>query len=368
MTLPFSWPVLLLLGSISQGLLLALLLIIRKKNRLANRLLGILLVGFSLWLLDGFFVIGGIYQQDPDFYFLPIFYSFSFGPLLYFYVRSLVNADFRFGRTSLLHFLPVVVQAGLYGFLTLQSYEFRRWFWMEVHLPVTYGLEFFLTFLSLTVYGIAALILLKRYQQWLGENYSEFSRIRLHWLRTVLILVLLLCLLWTGDVITREVYWTEQWESIHSAGLSIILLVLGIGGIRQDSLGDVRFEPPAPEQEVLPEIDAGLLERIVDRMEKSEDFREPDLSLKKFAELLKTPPRKVSQHINHGLGKSFVDFVNGYRILAVKERIRQGGLQDWTLLAIAMEAGFNSKATFNRVFRSLEGESPGDFAKKAAQK
>ncbi|MTB53210.1 AraC family transcriptional regulator [Lewinella sp. W8] len=365
MTLPFSWPVLLLLGSIAQGVLLALLLLLRKKNQLANRFLGLLLLGFSLWLLDGFFVIGGIYRQDANYYFLPIFYSFSFGPLLYFYVRNLVNADFRFRGHQLWHFLPVVLQASLYGFLTLQSYAFRRWFWMEVHLPFTYGLEFYGTLLSLTVYGLAAIGLLRRYQHWLRENYSEYSRIRLQWLRTVLVLILLLCLLWTGDVLFSQLYWTEQWESIHSAALSLIMLVLGIGGIRQDSLGEVRYEPP-PKRESAPEIDPQLLERIVHRMEREEDFREPDLSLRKFAVLLDTPPRKVSQHINHGLKQSFVDFVNTYRVAAVKERIRQGALEDWTLLAIALEAGFNSKATFNRVFRQLAGESPGEFAKKAS--
>lgn len=368
MTLPFSWPVVLLLGSIAQGILLALLLLLRRKNILANRLLGGLLLGFSLWLLDGFFVVGGVYDQDPNYYFLPIFYSFSFGPLLYFYVRSLVNADYRFDWKSLLHFLPVALQASLYVFLTLNTYAFRRWFWIEVHFPVTYGLEFYLTLLSLAGYGLAALRLLQGYQRWLGEQYSEFSRIRLQWLRTVLTLILFLCLLWTGDVVLRMSYWTEQWQSVHAAILSLIVLVLGVGGLRQGSLGEVRFEPPATSREAIPEIDDRLLSRIVVRMEEKEDFREPDLTLKKFADLLGEPSRKVSQHINHGLDKSFVDFVNGHRVQAVQARIADGALREWTLLAVAMEAGFNSKATFNRVFRRLAGETPGDYAKKAAPK
>ena len=58
---------------------------------------------------------------------------------------------------------------------------------------------------------------------------------------------------------------------------------------------------------------------------------------------------------------NFNDFVNQFRVAAIKERLAQGEHLQFTLLAIALECGFNSKATFNRVFKKWEGKTPGQY-------
>ena len=58
---------------------------------------------------------------------------------------------------------------------------------------------------------------------------------------------------------------------------------------------------------------------------------------------------------------NFNDFINHYRIEAVKVKLREGEHQQTTLLGIAFDSGFNSKATFNRAFKKSTGTTPKNF-------
>ena len=157
MQIRFTVEVVLAMAIISVGFFSAGLLWFSPRNQPANRFLAGLMAAISCWQIDGFFRVSGLYGQNPNLYFLPIFYSFAFGPLIYFYVRSLTNSAFRLERTHGWHFLPVTVQAGLYVFLSLCSYEFRNWFWANVHYPITYSIEFDGTWLSLLVIALVLL-------------------------------------------------------------------------------------------------------------------------------------------------------------------------------------------------------------------
>jgi hypothetical protein len=206
MEINFSWLTALFGIIISQGTFAAIILWFAERNKPSNRILAVLLVCISLWLIDTFFSVSGIYQQAPNFYFKPIYYSFAFGPLLYFYVKSLTNARFQLKRRHLLHFTPVLFQALLYWFLTFQDYTFKRWYWLEIHQPFTYRIEFDGTFVSLAIYLVFSLQLLRNYQKWLSDNFSEFSKMTLNWLKIILAIMLLLCLQWFVEVILREFY------------------------------------------------------------------------------------------------------------------------------------------------------------------
>src|SRR5207237_809086 len=134
------------------GFFSAGLLFFTSVNGQANRFLALMMVSISCWLIDGLFRLANIYGQNANLYFLPIFYSLGFGPLIYFYVRSLTDNQFVFTRRYSWHFLPVALQAGLYIVLSLNTYEFRNWFWQTVHYPITYRIEFDGTWLSLLIY------------------------------------------------------------------------------------------------------------------------------------------------------------------------------------------------------------------------
>ncbi|MCB0707717.1 MAG: helix-turn-helix transcriptional regulator [Saprospiraceae bacterium] len=361
-SIALTLPVVLLAALIAQGVFAFLVLIFASSNKQANRFLALLLLSFSLWLVDSFYKASGLYGQLPNAYFQPIYYSFAFGPLIYFYVKSLTSESFRFQRKDWLHFIPVIIQAAFYWFLTSRNYEFKRWVWFEIHRPYTDRIEFDGTLLSLSIYLIFSIRLLFKYQSWLQNNFSEFSRISLHWLKITLSAMLVICIFWAIDVTLRDVFDVYRAHNFSEISMGFAILLLAFGGMQQGRIANIHFaerQQKNPETREVP--DPVLLDQIIRRMEQQKDFLNPTLSLQEFAEALQLPARLVSTQINQGLHKSFVDFVNQYRVEEVQSKIQLGALDQYTLLALALDSGFNSKSTFNRVFKKQTGISPSEY-------
>ena len=243
MQIPFTPLVVGLLAVVAQAVFAAGLLALARRNRLPNRFLALLMLAIALWLLDGFFRVANIYGQNANWYFMPIYYSLAFGPLLYFYVRSLVNHNFRFGARQLWHFGPVLAQAGLYWALRLQAYPARLWFWQHVHRPYTYRLEFIGTWVSLTVYLVLSLRLLRQYRRWLLDNFSEVSELRLRWLRVLLVLVAVVSGQWLLELVLREFFGLYYRYDYSTELLGVVVFLVGVVGLRQADMRAVRFTP-----------------------------------------------------------------------------------------------------------------------------
>ncbi|KGE88328.1 hypothetical protein IX84_08980 [Phaeodactylibacter xiamenensis] len=111
-------------------------------------------------------------------------------------------------------------------------------------------------------------------------------------------------------------------------------------------------KPPAEEPELSARIDAILKE--------NKPYLDPELSLEAFAKLLGVHRNTVSKVLS-SRGESFRGLVNRYRVEEFIRLMQEGQHEHLTLLAIAFESGFNSKASFNRAFKSHTGSSPTAF-------
>ncbi|SDY06094.1 helix-turn-helix domain-containing protein [Hymenobacter psychrophilus] len=399
MQIPFTPLVVSLLAVVAQAVFAAGLLALARRNRLPNRFLALLMLAIALWLLDGFFRLAGIYAQNANWYFAPIYYSFAFGPLLYFYVRSLINHAFRFRARQLWHFGPVLLQAALYWGLRTQPYTTRAWFWEYVHRPYTYRLEFIGTWVSLTVYLALSLRLLRQYGRWLPDNFSETSELRLRWLRVLLVLVGLVSLQWLLEVVLREFFGLYYQYDYSTELLGMVVFLIGVVGLRQADMQAVRFVPevapatsetaastglggalvaavaagslrnelpiPALAPDTLattaPAVDAVALARIRRALEEEQLYLNPTLTLAELSAHTGLAPRLISFTVNQGFGQSFNDLINGYRVAEVKRRLATPDAQRLTLLGLALECGFNSKTTFNRIFKQFTGLAPREW-------
>lgn len=414
MQIPFTPVVVLLLMVVAQALFAAGLLWLAPLNRRPNRLLALLMLAIALWILDGFFRVAGIYAQNAGWYFAPIYYSFAFGPLLYFYVRSLTNHAFRLRPGQLWHFLPVLLQAALYLGLRLADYPARAWFWEHIHRPYTYRLEFIGTWVSLMLYLALSLRLLRRFGRYLDDNFSETSRLRLRWLRVLLVLLAVVSAQWLVEVVLREFFDLYYRYDYSTELLGVVVFCIGVVGLRQADMRAVQFSPddeqppvaapaadtanspavgsaapgllvveaPAAAVETTaavptgatdgnpaaaaprpqPVVDARVRERIRGALEDEELFRNPTLTLAELAAHTGLPVRLISFTVNQGFGQSFNDLVNGYRVAEVQRRLAHtADAQRLTLLGIAFESGFNSKTTFNRIFKQVTGVAPSEY-------
>ena len=353
------------------GFFSAGLLFFSPTNRQANLFLALLMFCISCWLVDGLFRLAGIYRQDANLYFLPIYYSLGFGPLIYVYVRSLTDSQFRFSRRHWWHFIPVACQTGLYVFLTLNAYPFRNWFWQTVHYPYTYRIEFDGTWLSLLIYVGLSLRLLQRYGRYVQENFSETSKLTLRWLQILLIGLVLICGQWTYEMVLRDRFNSYYAHDDSYWMLGVALVTMGVVGIRQRNMAQAQFKPERIDAGIdtetavgkpVTEVNPAHLDRIRQAMETDKLYLNPTLTLTELAQHTNLNPKVVSQVINAGMNQSFNDFVNAYRVSEVKQRLKTDDLARFTLLGIAFESGFNSKTTFNRIFKAHTGQSPSAFA------
>jgi AraC-like DNA-binding protein len=95
-------------------------------------------------------------------------------------------------------------------------------------------------------------------------------------------------------------------------------------------------------------------------------YRDPDLTLPLLAERLSTTPHKLSEVLNAELSQTFYDFVNRYRVEDVQRRLGDPESKHLKMLALAMDAGFASKSTFNEVFKKQTGQTPSTYRKALA--
>ena len=344
------------------GLFAAIVLFPRKENRLPNRFLSILLFSVALWLVDAFMRVSGIYSQNPDAYFKPIYYSFAFGPLIYFYVKSITNSTFQFKRKHLLHFIPVLIQGLLYAFLFFQDYSYKRWYWLEIHEPITYRIEFDGTFISLAIYLFFSIQLILNYQKSIRDHYSNLEKMKLNWLKIILLVLFFLCIQWFIEAVLRDFYENYYQFNYTTTILGLLTLILAYGGITQANLSHITISSNQEnESERKIEIDPTILSAIRKNMEEDKAYTDPSLTLKSFSERCKIPSRKISIHINHGIKKSFHDYVNQCRVEETKRQLKAADLTAYTLQSVAYECGFNSKATFNRIFKSFTGLTPSEY-------
>jgi AraC-like DNA-binding protein len=101
--------------------------------------------------------------------------------------------------------------------------------------------------------------------------------------------------------------------------------------------------------------------KVLTYFEKEKAYLNPELTLSELASKLDTNTSVLSAVINTGFGKNFNDFVNEYRVEEFKRKAAAPDSKHLTLLAIAFDCGFNSKATFNRAFKKVTDVSPKAF-------
>ncbi|OQP48967.1 hypothetical protein A4H97_29215 [Niastella yeongjuensis] len=107
-----------------------------------------------------------------------------------------------------------------------------------------------------------------------------------------------------------------------------------------------------------------LVQRIIVLMEEEKLYQEAELTLQQVAAKLQVPSYQVSQALNEGMKKNFYDVVNNYRVENAKRLLLDEKSRNYTILSIGFEAGFNSKTTFNTVFKKFTGTTPTEFRDK----
>ena len=103
--------------------------------------------------------------------------------------------------------------------------------------------------------------------------------------------------------------------------------------------------------------------KLSNLMVKEKPYLDAQLSLKKLADMMNISPNNLSQVINSQKDKNFFDYVNSYRIRELIELLKNEKNKQYTILSLAMDAGFNSKSAFNASFKKLTDMTPSEYLK-----
>ena len=348
--------------AIFQALLMALFSLQNKKSsRTSNIVLASILVIFA--------AIGGasLYKSVVPLathmrYHRQIFLigqlAFLVGPLLYFYVRSLLDTTFSLGGRQWVHALPflVAVVCALFVFQhhdPFMIWKFRgRVFFSGAALiqNIAYLVP---SFKNLHSHGLTPRTFL---------SYIDDSR--LAWVRIfvggyVLLWIIQLQLFLGWDALENPP-WCPYARSLYF--LTTFLLFNGMVylGLKKPELfrhgQKYQFSPLKDHDK------EQYRERLTSLMETEKLYLNPSFSLTEIALRLDIAPRHVSQIINESFRQNFRDFVNKYRIEESKRLLARQN-QNLNILGIALEAGFNSKSAFNNAFKKHTRMTPKAYKK-----
>lgn len=358
-TLYFGWRVAILGFAGVQLLVLAAALCLPAPNHLANRLLAAVLVVLAGLLAPYVIGFAGAYDAWRWLTFAPFAITLALPPLLYGYTSALVRGrkPERFG----LHLAPAAVQ--LVYFIAAFTLPLDvKWDWYTSGHRYWIGPAFdVLRLFSLAVYSVAALKLLRAYRASLADQRSDGDRFAAGWLSRVILALIGTFLLYLAFTLWDRLsgginFFQETGLYLALAGIG---LYLGIEGWRHSTLRFPVLTPPAKDDARAGPDWPSIGQDFDARLRAGGWASEPDLSLPGVARRLATNTGRVSRAVNLGLGLNFAAWINGVRAEAVAAALDAGADED--LLTLAFDAGFSSKASFNRAFRARFGVAPSRY-------
>lgn len=366
--------ILILLGTL-QGLIISVLLLSTKQNKLPNRLLGVFILLISLSCFNIYACANdwfGFPVLRVIFYFIPLVVVMPLGPLLYFYVQASLNPEFKLSKKERRHFYTILIDlipslTTIVFFIGVNTKLFKN-------NPAPWGL-FLDTYnvyadiprwISLAFYTRLSYKYLQQYKATHTSGLNILSG-NLKWLQQLVIGITVFVVVWVIYLIpyiiprySASLLNTLNWYPIY---LPMVLLIywLGIRGFMVQT--GVKLKSNASSNTLSKETIENTMTLLAKAMDIDKLFLNPELSLTLLSDAVNIPQKTISAVLNQHIHKNFNEFVNDYRLRAFKEKLSQPGLQHLTIAGIAAECGFNSQATFQRIFKEAEGISPSVYVK-----
>lgn len=353
------------------------LLLVRKRNKaLSDKILAVWVALIGIHLLGYYLNQLGYWEKYPHLIGTTAPFPLFHGPLLFLYTLYSLRSDTTLRKVDYLHFLPVTL-AYIYmsGFFFFYSAE-EKTMVDRGELPdfeVFTGILLITFMVSGISYAILAYRLTRRHQQKIDENFSYQEGINLNWLRQCILAVGAFFLTAAIVVVARQlvgINFNFNADYVFYSMIILFIFYIGYFGIRHqdmftDNISSIPKLPPQnPEakykktgltDEVVQDVHLKLLEH----MKTHKPYLDPKLSLVDLAEQLALSANQLSQVINQKEQVNFHDFVNKYRVEEFIERATKN--TSFSLLGNALDAGFNSKSSFNSVFKKHKGVTPSQY-------
>ncbi|WP_400194304.1 helix-turn-helix domain-containing protein [Hymenobacter sp. B81] len=390
------YDLLLLFSCFQAALLLIAIPSIQQANRAANRwLLWLLGLGAGATLLTVLSSDRTVANAYPQLTLVPDFIWFLYGPLFYGYIRRLLFNEAPSWRRWQ-YFLPVALQLLAYlPYFLLDSYEFQlRLISHETSLRGLLLATGLVALLTNAAYWLACRRAIRAYTRQYEANASYAQN--LSYLSAVLgiqgvclsLWIFLFAVAGASRWVDFDVYTlAARTQALLWLAFSTLPYFLGYVVLHQPEIfrlvpalatplppavpkpvpaesaqapepAPAPLRPPRPPK--MPDLPA-MQATVANYMRQRKPYLNPSLTVHELAAGLQLPPHVLSKIINDGFGQNFFDFVNAHRVDEVKHLMAAPQARQYTLLALALEVGFNSKTAFNRAFKKHTDQTPSEF-------
>ncbi|WP_422081013.1 helix-turn-helix domain-containing protein [Ulvibacterium sp.] len=295
--------------------------------------------------------------------FTPISFIVILGPLLYFYNKSVLSTHFRFKRPYFLHFVPGLIIFLWYFSTSLTEESTKR---ELMHSPFEVVISHYEQSIAVLFGLIYFAISFGVFKKWKSKHALRNHTLSA-WLLRFNYTFLGILIIWGLLIFVN--YW------IYSFGIATLLYQvlwisfgLFIYWICFEVMNNPKFfllNKTNNGVNGLVSITKAELNSITDRLESlmrvEKIYLNEKLSLNEVAQNLEVNPKYLSMILNNSIGKSFYEYVNTFRIEEVKNLMVDPVNSNITIEAIANKAGFNSKSSFNTMFKKVTGMTPKEF-------
>jgi len=366
-----------------------LLLAAKPGKRISDLFLGLIFLSYGLNIGLTWGELFNIRNGFPYPWCLNISWLFLLlhGPVLWCYIKSFTTPNFRFRPIYLLHFMPFLVMgvAHYIDFLSLPAVEKTEIVAGESFKDsLIYKISVLSIAISTIGYNLWGLKLIREHQLELKRHFSRIDDKDLKWLEILIITNLCIygvnATMFNLDLVFHIASYTTLMTLAYTFA-TIYTIVLGYFAIRQENVllsariadapqANTRTSSSTGPELLSPRGNAGeeLINRILVEMEQKQPYLDPELTLAKLSKILHVRPAALSEILNSQVKKSFFDFVNQYRVEDFKTKSLSGTFSHLSIMGVAYECGFNSKAAFYRAFRKYENCSPSDFLSRENRK
>lgn len=374
----------LLLATAFQSFLFVLLIIALKKDL---HLSDMFLIGFFLAQsaipIHLIVVYGEVASEvaltwSPDLFRLFEIAYWIEGPLLLWYTRSLLFKEFRLRKRDLVFLIPALAYL-IYLLATFYSWDLAAKTqyileYRELKAPSIPHLIEAVRASIFVIFAIMCLIEVRHAQQQVHHRYSNIEKIDFVWLAS-LVAAFIVLRAWTLIVVGVAFLQPYLDDSIFNAlGLGGNYLMFGIinalifFSMTRSAVfaGKISRSSIHSENDNV-ELDPELAQRIQNHMQLHKPFLSHYLNLDELSNQLSMHPRTLSVAIKNNFQTNFYEFINSYRINEAKEMLEDSNKPNRTMIEILGDSGFNSKATFNAIFKKLVGMTPTQYRRSLNQ-
>ena len=305
-------------------------------------------------------------------------FNFAFGPLAFLYTRSLLYPDtkkknwphFILFLFWVLYMIPYFIQPNELKYNSYVEVKHPDWKYLDVALRFPdspFGLRHYvnqLTAVHFSAYMVAMFVLIFKRMKELNDRMFRLRDQRLRLARNVGLHFLMIFLIFG---IVKLNFRGDVGDYFISTYLSFMVFSTSWMVVRNSAFfaqphSFLQFPGMKYEKSSLSDSEKSAIHRkILQEMEENRYFARNLASLSDLAHTIRETSHHVSQVINEVMGRSFFEMLAWYRVEEAKRLIREDPDSRLTVEDIAEQVGYNSKSSFNTVFKKLTGQTPSEF-------